>query len=357
MTYNFLKKFEASQITLENLNQTDLIDENTENSVEPNNYASSLEQNEMFFKQLINLNDSDTVKFEVYSDSEEQDDIPTESESQEHFIAESENNIKIVIYDSEEVDGNNKKEKTDSPSEVMLSQQLPKKIKRLQVDKKSEQIKTVIKILPKDYYEPVKYICPICKNKIKSAPLLREHLKQHESNSFICSHCPNDDNKYTIDSYINHYNEAHKYECQICLKILTSSYGFMYHMRKHKAEKPYVCPHSGCTKSFYLYSLLKKHVNVHSKKMKYLCELCKASFNTYDTYRYHKKTHDGRRNHLCTICGKAYLQSCHLRDHMMSRHSNGNVRCKYCSSPYKTYSGLRKHHSSCTMKNSDVELI
>lgn len=190
------------------------------------------------------------------------------------------------------------------------------------------------------------YTCPICKSEFVRLQKFNDHVSLHKANIIVCNKCPRPI-KLNMSQYIKHYKEHHRYQCNLCGKSLTSSYGFRYHMKQHENDRKYVCPIKDCSKSYFLHNLLKRHMVSHSKAMRYKCNLCETSFKNYDTYKYHLKTHDGKRDHLCTQCGKAFFQAVHLRDHMFRHAGHKQFTCHGCGRSFTTNSQLKKHFRHC----------
>lgn len=376
MTYNFLKQFEETQKMLEKIStelseydkishESDISDGEIDENPQTNQQTeTSIEESQMnvdpeeIFKNLINLDDSDVIKIEVYSDDDQQKVFVDKTDFGYNLSEIKKDNIKVILVDTNET-GCSVVDENIYP--ITEEKNLKDEISFRKLKGGVEVLNTMSKrhrkskspVEPKDTYQPVLYTCPVCNRRFKTLSVFRGHLVGHRQKTIKCTFCP--DIEINIYNYVEHYNVVHKYQCHICNKSLTSSYGLMYHMTNHKEQKPYVCWYENCEKRFSLYSLLKKHLEVHSDEKKYLCGMCEASFNTYDTFRYHQKTHNGQRNHLCPDCGKTYYQACHLRDHIFSKHTNNWVFCKYCSAKYKSPSALRQNYTVCKKKRLYIE--
>ncbi|KRT79978.1 zinc-finger associated domain containing protein, partial [Oryctes borbonicus] len=108
------------------------------------------------------------------------------------------------------------------------------------------------------------------------------------------------------------------YKCSKCDKILTTRYGYMYHMRNHSEGKSFACPVEDCKRKFSWKPTLKRHMLVHSNEKQFLCYICGVGYSAADSFWYHLKSHQDQRPYLCTCCGKSYKQAIHLKYHMHS---------------------------------------
>ncbi|KAG5875783.1 hypothetical protein JTB14_023531 [Gonioctena quinquepunctata] len=170
-----------------------------------------------------------------------------------------------------------------------------------------------------------------------------------------CTRCPFPVELDVIEEYFTHYKSVHKYQCDICNKCLSSSYGYQYHMKHHEDIKKYKCPTEGCKKSFFLKNLLKKHLRLHTKSSVHQCDICGAVYKNMGALKYHKKTHEGLRNYLCTLCGNAFYQAVHLRDHMNRHTGNRKFICDICGKSFIIKAQLNKHIIFCTRRNARIK--
>lgn len=59
----------------------------------------------------------------------------------------------------------------------------------------------------------------------------------------------------------------------------------------HTGDKPFLCPHPGCTSAFSESSNLSKHIRTHKGEKGYACDECGKAFSRSDQLARHKKIH------------------------------------------------------------------
>ncbi|KAI9332886.1 hypothetical protein DFJ73DRAFT_630162 [Zopfochytrium polystomum] len=77
--------------------------------------------------------------------------------------------------------------------------------------------------------------------------------------------------------------------------------------------KAYICPNSGCSKSFTRRYNLQSHLRCHSGERPYCCDLCSLTFSRkHDLRRHTRSLHSVDRPHLCTHCNLSFARSVKL---------------------------------------------
>ncbi|CAG9823423.1 unnamed protein product [Phaedon cochleariae] len=199
------------------------------------------------------------------------------------------------------------------------------------------------------------YKCPKCDNKFGYFLAFQRHIINYHSETITCTRCP-DKHTFKRDEYLAHYKQLHRFECDICNKRMSSGYGFQYHIKIHQNDKKYVCTFEGCTRSFLLKDILKKHMLTHTEPRTYPCHLCDRVFRTLDMYRYHIRHHDGKRNFLCTYCGRTFVQAVHLRYHVSKHIGERPYICELCAKSFHIKPALTKHLKGCMKKHNKQKL-
>ncbi|XP_023028962.2 uncharacterized protein [Leptinotarsa decemlineata] len=348
LAYHFLKQFQESQKKLFNLLQT-----REEGPPEKHKDEGIGAFNVEFLKCPENLEDlHNSVKVEDETEDQVDWEESFEVEKSEEVVFDENDQLAIELENLKRGDTGTLEFKyeddTNIPTEVGSSNSYHRNIILIKNENFTEEESKKIQIV-KDTFVSVTYKCPICSEEYDRYKVFYIHVLSHEMTRIVCSRCPNKV-EFDLEDFFSHYKKVHKYQCYICNKRLSSSYGYQYHMKLHENIKKYKCPLKGCEKSFFLCSLLRKHVRTHACQSMYPCDLCHATFNSVGALKYHKKTHEGSRNHLCTHCGKAFYQSVHLRDHINRHMGHKTFTCDICGKSFVTNSQLKKHIKLCMNK-------
>ncbi|KAF9454004.1 hypothetical protein P691DRAFT_771005 [Macrolepiota fuliginosa MF-IS2] len=59
-----------------------------------------------------------------------------------------------------------------------------------------------------------------------------------------------------------------KYDCKFCGKLFNRPSSLRIHLNSHTGEKPFVCPHADCGRSFSVLSNMRRHARVHMNSPK-----------------------------------------------------------------------------------------
>ncbi|MTI11641.1 C2H2-type zinc finger protein, partial [Sansalvadorimonas verongulae] len=88
-------------------------------------------------------------------------------------------------------------------------------------------------------------------------------------------------------------------------------------------DRPYVCDHDGCNRSFTQSGALSIHKRTHTKVKPYVCDQCNQFFTHSSAFTVHKRIHTGERPYVCGLdgCNRSFIQSTHLTRHRRTQHN------------------------------------
>jgi len=123
------------------------------------------------------------------------------------------------------------------------------------------------------------------------------------------------------------YHFDREFKCNVdgCDKAFVRRSDLKKHLSVHTIDRPYVCSFPGCDKRFKQKGNLKKHTEVHSAARPYICTYpsCGKAFKAKATLKTHLRIHSSVRPFVCQVpgCGKAFKRNYCLKSHMRYIHS------------------------------------
>nr|XP_008195672.2 PREDICTED: LOW QUALITY PROTEIN: zinc finger protein 260 [Tribolium castaneum] len=132
------------------------------------------------------------------------------------------------------------------------------------------------------------------------------------------------------------------YNCKECGKNLHSPYTYVWHIRIHTGERPFVC--DLCGKQFRVSQGLVRHLReTHQGIKKFPCDLCGRMFATRRNVEEHRRIHTNERPYVCDLCGKSFKQKASLFVHKRSHKNHFPFKCSYCNQGFRTKPPLLVH--------------
>ncbi|XP_041979552.1 zinc finger protein 484-like [Aricia agestis] len=133
-----------------------------------------------------------------------------------------------------------------------------------------------------------------------------------------------------------------RYYCTECSASFVTKYGAESHLRMHRGERPYVCPH--CPRAYTSQTTLARHKLKHGSQ-EYICDHCSRSFKLKAALILHMDTHAPLKKYPCLECPRRYSQKSALLVHVNRDHRLLPLPfpCQICPKRYPRMSVLKNH--------------
>ncbi|XP_023227442.1 zinc finger protein 337-like [Centruroides sculpturatus] len=206
--------------------------------------------------------------------------------------------------------------------------------------------------------EEKKHECQICNKRFQRPTLLQLHQRIHTGEQPIpCSHCDKSfrtakalTKHMKTASHLKHVGEKEgknielekPFLCAQCGAKFYRRQGLLRHMQQlHSDGELFECPH--CDYKCKCKTNLKRHMELHTDRRRFVCEICGAAFHAFATLKEHNAyVHSEVRNFTCEQCGKGFKGRSGLKRHMRI-HSDARPYVCHCGQSYKRMSHLKRH--------------
>ena len=145
-------------------------------------------------------------------------------------------------------------------------------------------------------------------------------------------------------------NEQNIYLQNVQEQVIFNVKSQQYHASS--IQKKYICPVENCNDSFLFPSTFKIHIELHTGKQKYECNLCKKNFFSSKRLRIHKEIHGEVSPYACSSCNTTFSNRQNLTIHNRSKKHLDTVllkthkyTCDICQEPFTTQQQQKYHYS------------
>lgn len=219
------------------------------------------------------------------------------------------------------------------------------------------------------------YSCDQCNYRSKTTYAMRTHMLTHtDSKDFVCHHCKRAcKSQISLKRHVKNHNPERKYHCSLCSFSTNDSYEFKRHgtrvhtrksfysckycnlsfvnhcdlklhaMSEHKSRDSFYCKYKQCEFSCETRVEFKRHVQTHTGKHRYLCDVCDFTTPWRAHLDRHLATHTDLRPFKCEVCGYECREKINLKKHMVTHSEDKPFRCSRCSYTCKLKNLLDSH--------------
>ncbi|GFS88173.1 hypothetical protein NPIL_178271 [Nephila pilipes] len=147
---------------------------------------------------------------------------------------------------------------------------------------------------------------------------MERHVRIHTNDRpFICVVCSK---RFTRKEHVLSHMKSHidtlPFECLVCSNRFYTrencgKFQETFEPNAQFEEASYHC--SMCPFTSLMKHILDKHIQTHSKKYTFVCEVCYKRYQSNRDLEVHHRSHSGERPFVCTVCYKGFSHKGHQK--------------------------------------------
>lgn len=193
--------------------------------------------------------------------------------------------------------------------------------------------------------------CPYCRERFIHKNSLTRHIRlSHvekywffKNQAVECPICHQLYLKTSIKHHINKHTVKTEFKCNICNKVFSTKWNLKQHRWIHacRSTKPYKC--KVCTSAFVRESDYITHMNIHKSIKPFTCDYCGRQFSRKYNWLRHTREHELPKKFKCNICSKQFHRAYYLTEHSRVHTGERPYSCNICGKTSATKTNHNKH--------------